>query len=193
MPSKRTLPRFLAYYREELPAFHAGFVVTLLVLSSLLNLGAFVLLLAARTTLDIVKCRERERMGWRETLGAVVQAGLLEYVLFTFLLLATIFLQESGVLFGGGVRAAAELLRGGVFFALKGVLLFRLLPVLLHPRSYIEECGVDMRRPFSSVEQSFLLALVTGLLLLGLSPAIVNGGWQKILQILRKQIVPWKL
>lgn len=172
MTEKHIHNGFLSYAKEEFPAFHAGFLVTLLVLSTLLNLGDFALLLAAAVTMRTV------RSGGK--MLPILRGSLTDLLLFALLFLLTLTTS-------GGPVFWIELLRGGGFLLLKGVLILRIVPFL-----FGEEENVETGTAITPSEQLSFVFLLVLLFLIGLSPAVIPGGWKTLLSVLRMQL-PWKL
>ena len=73
--------RHFAHVHDDLPAFHAGYLVLTILVASLLNLGVFGLLIIAHMALDYVKYREHHGFSWRRTMEGMVRESLVDIAL----------------------------------------------------------------------------------------------------------------
>jgi hypothetical protein len=188
MTKKQTSPHILPFAWREMPAFRSGFFVAMGIVAALLNMGAFVLLLAARMTISVVRFRERRGYTWLRTSLALAKEHWLDLLLFTGALLLVTY-GDVGMNVSVNI---AETLYGMTLVFLKGWLMLRLLPPLLHPLKELEDS--ESSQPFLTAQDQFGLCLIlVGWFLLLLTPSFVPGGWRTVAFLLKRELVPWRM
>ena len=80
--------RHFAHEHDDLPAFHAVYLLLAILSAGFFNLGAFGLLIVAHMVLDVVKYRDRHGYSWHQTYDGVVRESLVDI---TLLLVGTVF------------------------------------------------------------------------------------------------------
>lgn len=88
-------------------AFHAWFFVLTFFAAVFLNVGAFVMLVLAHASLDIVKYRLCHRWSWTSTMKGALRESLFDTFLITFSLLLGVYLHH-----GSSVILLSSMVRG---------------------------------------------------------------------------------
>lgn len=183
-----TTHRSLAPSWTDFPAFYAGFLIVACILAALTNFGASLLFLAAGMTFSLAyEHRKRKRSVSR---AAMERAPDL-FVILTGLVTSIILSPASGLLAERGrLRAAGTLLRAGVGFAAKSFVLLRLVGTVAWTSKRPE---TKRPAPVSSLERVLLLSLIFVGLVLLVTPFLVRGGAATVLQVLRSELIPWRM
>ena len=167
--------RAFAQRHDELPAFHAAYLVLTILVAALLNLGAFGLLIIAHMVLDTVKYREVHRMSWPETIRATLRENLFDHTLFVLGFLIAVYLHHSlpGIAgISGLLRSEITIARGLGTLLPKTEILQRFLHVIFHLRHHLTHIETPIGERFTPTERFSIVLIGCSLLLLLLAPAI---------------------
>lgn len=183
-----------AQRHDELPAFHAAYLVLTILVAALLNLGTFGLLILAHMVLDTVKYREVHHMSWPETIRATFRENLFDHTLFVLGFLIAVYLHHSlsslaGI--SGLLRSEITIARGLGTLLPKTEILQRFLHVLFHLRHHLIQIEMPIGERLTPTERFSLILIGCGILLLLLAPAILHIGSAQYLLILQEEIIPW--
>lgn len=187
--------RHFAHEHDELPAFHAGYLVLSVLAAAMLNLGAFAVLIAAHVSLDIVKYREVHHLSWRGTVEGTFRESLLDMVLFVVALTFSVYLHHTigMIAMSGVVRADLTLARVAGVFLPKFEILERFLSVFLHLGRHLRTVHERLGEAFAPGEQLFLFLLIASLILLIAAPAILGITTASFLATLGREMIPWQI
>ena len=186
--------RAFARRHDELPAFHAAYLVLTILVAALFNLGTFGLLILAHMVLDTVKYREVHRMGWLDTLRATFRENLFDHTLFVLGFLIAVYLHHSlpsiaGI--SGLLRSEITLARGLGTLLPKTEILQRFLHVLFHLRHHLTQSETPIGERFTPTERFSIVLIGCSALLLLLAPAILHIGGTQLLLITQEEMIPW--
>lgn len=195
MQSPITTLRSFAHAHDDLPAFHAAFLVLAFLTAGLFNLGAFGLLVLAHMSLDIVKYRERHEYSWKETAEGVVRESLVDVTLLSVGLVFSVYLHHGvGVASVAGLmRAELSVLRMLAMLVPKLKVLHHFLKIVAHLHHYLEQVHPRHRTEWSGLD--FLCFYFLGLcafLILFAAP-LMHVEWSLIGEILADELIPWRL
>jgi len=187
--------RWFAHQHDELPAFHAGYLVLTLVVASLFNLGVFLLLIAAHMTLDFVKYRERHGYGWSLTVEGIVRESLVDFLLFSIALVFSVYLHPSVVLIGVSslLRSEITVIKAVGTVIPKTEMLHRFLMIAAQVRSYLDHAHPHLRQHWSPVDHMCFVGITLGMILVIFAPWILHVGWPHIADILAEELIPWRV
>jgi hypothetical protein len=175
--------RFRAFLQEhdDMPAFHAAFLVLSVLIAALFNLGAFGLLILLHMALDAYKHRAREgRMFF------VLRDSLPDIALLALALVFALYLHPAG-----GLVAASGLLRAEASITrMLGMLLPR-FALLRHVECSALHAPGRVLPHWSWVEEASLVVLIVSVLLLIVAPLGLHA--DAFIRILGEQLVPWNL
>lgn len=186
--------RTFAQRHDELPAFHAAYLVLTILVAALFNLGAFGLLILAHMVLDTVKYREIHRMGWLDTLRATFRENLFDHTLFVLGFLIAVYLHHSlpGIAgISGLLRSEITLARGLGTLLPKTEILQRFLHVLFHLRHHLTQSETPIGERFTPTERFSIVLIGCSALLLLLAPAILHVKGTQLLLITQEEMIPW--
>lgn len=187
--------RMFAHRHDELPAFHAAYLVLTILVAALFNLGTFGLLIIAHMVLDTVKYREVHRMGWADTLRATIRENLFDHTLFALGFLIAVYLHHSlpgiaGV--SGLLRSEITIARGMGTLLPKAEILQRFLHVVFHLRHHLLHIETPVEERLTPVERFSILLVGCSALLLFLAPLILHVDGAQLLRIVQEELIPWR-
>lgn len=186
--------RSFAQRHDELPAFHAAYLVLTILIAALLNLGAFGLLIIAHMVLDTVKYREVHRMRWPETIRATLRENIFDHTLFALGFLIAVYLHHSlpsiaGI--SGLLRSEITIARGLGTLLPKTEILQRFLHVIFHLRHHLTQIDTPIGERFTPIERFSIVLIGCSALLLLLAPVFLHIGNTQLLLITQEEIIPW--
>lgn len=187
--------RIFAHRHDELPAFHAAYLVLTILVAALFNLGTFGLLILAHMVLDTVKYREVHRMNWINTFRATFRENLFDYTLFALGFLIAMYLHHSlpgiaGV--SGLLRSEITIARGMGTLLPKAEILQRFLHVIFHLQHHLAHSEASVGKRLMPVERFSILLVGCSALLLFLAPLILHVDGAQLLRIVREELIPWR-
>ena len=187
--------RHFAHEHDDLPAFHAAFLVLAFVTAGLFNLGAFGLLVLAHMALDVVKYRERHQFSWKQTVEGVVRESLLDVTLLCVGLVFSVYLHHGvGVASVAGLmRAELTVVRMLATLVPKLKILHHFLKIVAHLHHYMEQVHPKHRKGWSGLD--FLCFYFIGLsafLVLFAAP-LMQIEWSLVGEILAEELIPWRI
>ena len=185
-----------ALRHDQLPAFHATYIVLTILVAAMLPLGAFGLLIVAHMTLDCVKYHEHHRYRWGKTVIAMVRESLVDVTLFFLGLLFAIYLHHSLPIIAGlsGLyRSEVTVIRAFGVLIPKMKILQDFLAVLSNIHHYLDKIPARLSKRWSPIEQVSLFSLAVIVVLLVLAPSVLSLDAGQFWTILRSQLVPWNI
>lgn len=185
-----TFRRF-AHEHDDVPAFHAVYLVVTFLAAAMLSLGFFAILIAMHMCLDYVKYREVFRYGIRMTFKAMILESIVDIALFMLSLVFAVYLSETLLL-----PAASGLLRSGLTIAKAiGTILpkFRILEhiivILVDIHVYLYTPRSDLRLPLARAHSTALTTVGISTVLLLLAAFFFRGHEADLLIILTNDLV----
>lgn len=187
--------RRFAYVHDELPAFHAGYLVLTLLVAALLNLGAFAVLIAAHMALDLVKYREHHHCSWRRTAEGIVRENLCDFALLAVALVFAVYLHSTVGLAGvsGLLRAKLTIVRAAATLAPKLKILQRFFAILAHLHLHIDTTHPRLRAEWSSGERAAFACIAASVALIAAAPVLMDISNAALLFVLAEELLPVRL
>ncbi len=185
-----------ALRHDQLPAFHATYIVLTILVAAMMPLGAFGLLIIGHMTLDCVKYREHHKYRWKRTLMAMTRESLVEITLFFLALLFAVYLHHSLPLIAGlsGLyRSEVTIIRAFGVLIPKIKILQDILSILNNLHHYLDDVPTYLGKKWSPLEQVSLFSLSIVVVLLALAPSVLSLDMPQFWGILRSQLIPWNL
>jgi hypothetical protein len=184
-----------AHQHDDLPAFHAAFLVLAFLTAGLLNLGAFGLLVIAHMTLDVVKYRERHNFSWKQTVEGVVRESLVDVTLLIVGLVFSVYLHHGvGVASVSGLmRAEISILRMLALLVPKLKILHHFLKIVAHLHHYLEQVHPRHRKEWSGMDILCFYFLGLSVFLLIFAAPLMHVEWSLVGEILAEELIPWNL
>lgn len=187
--------RNFAHSHDDIPAFHAGYLIIAMLCAALLNIGAFALLIIAHMTLDLVKYRERFGFSWRKTLEGTIRESLNDVTLLSIGLALSVYLHHhvgiSSV--SGLLHLNVSIIRSLIMIVPKFQILRHFLSIVLHMRRYMNELHPGMSKGWSGPEQLCFAMIGITTLLVVLAAPLMDVSWSLIGSILEDELIPWRL
>jgi hypothetical protein len=121
--------RAFAHTHDELPAFHAAFLVCTFIAAALLNLGSFGLLIIAHMALDYVKYRDVHHFGLARTIHAMLVESLIDITLFFVAFSSLLYLHH-----GLALVSLSGLQRASIALARAATTIVPKMEILLKPK-----------------------------------------------------------
>jgi len=187
--------RTFAYEHDDLPAFHAGYLVLTLLAAALFNLGAFGILILAHVCLDFMKYRGVHRMTVRDTAEGILRESLVDITLFAIGLVFAVYLHHSvGVVsISGMLRADLSIIRAIGMFVPKVAVLHDTLKILAHIHQYIDQIHPRMRKGWSPLDHLCFYFLAVSLILLIVAVPLMGVSGGLVQEILVQELMPWRM
>ncbi|MBU0458819.1 hypothetical protein KJ652_04720 [Patescibacteria group bacterium] len=185
--------KHFAHTHDDLPAFHAGYLVLTLIAAAMFNLGVFGLLIFIHMLLDLFKYREVHGFGWKLTFEGIVRESLLDVTLLMIGLVFSVYLHHSIAFPGisGAMRAEITVIRMFGTLIPKMKILHNFLKIIAHVRHYLDHAHPHIRKHWSTVDRVCFWTLSFCSFLILFSAPILNVGYEKIGEILRLELIPW--
>lgn len=195
MTAAFTSIRTFAHEHDDLPAFHAAYLVLAFLSAGLFNLGAFGLLVIAHMSLDIVKYRERHAYSWRDTLDGVMRESLVDITLLSVGLVFSVYLHHTvGVASVAGLmRAELSVLRTLAVLLPKLKILHHFLKVVAHLHHYLEQVHPRHRKEYSTLDYLCFYFIGLAVFLLIFAAPIMHVEWETVGTVLADELIPWRL
>lgn len=146
--------RRFAHSHDDIPAFHAAYLVAVFLTASLLNLGFFLWLIVLHMGLDFVKYREIYGFGYRKTLRAMMLESITDIAMFLFALTTTVYLHHTFLItiVSGLVRSELTVLRALGTIIPKIHILEHIIHISVDVHSYLHESVAGLDRPMTRVQ-----------------------------------------
>jgi len=185
--------RHFAHEHDDLPAFHAAYFVLTLLAAAIFSLGAFGLLILLHMLLDWVKYRDLHQYTLRKTLEGMVRESLLDVTLFLVGISVTVYLDQSIPLIAGlqgMARVQAGLFRTALQILPKIKILHHTLNILSHMQRYFGRVHPRMGHAWTAMEYWCFFFIGFSLLLVLVSPLLLQIESAQLFQILQREMVP---
>ena len=191
--SLRSLRSF-ADQHDDLPAFHAAYLVLTLLAAALFNLGFFAALIVLHMALDVFKYRDVHQMSWKKTVEGMFRESIVDISLLVMGLAVAVYLHPSLPLFIGvrGIMLAEiTLLRAVGVISPKLKILYDFLRIVAHIELYVQHLHPRLGKPLSTVEYVAVLGVLVSLGLLIIAPIILLIEPAQYGSMLVKELMPW--
>ena len=105
--------RGFAHEHDDVPAFHAAFLVGTILCAAVFNLGFYAIMILAHVCLDIVKYRDIHHMSFKQTVKAAALESISDVALFLVSLNFAVYLNHTYMLgaLSGLLRSQLTVLR----------------------------------------------------------------------------------
>jgi hypothetical protein len=187
--------RTFAHEHDELPAFHAGYLVLTLLAAAMFNLGTFAFLILVHMCLDIVKYREVHSLSWSDTFYGSMRESLIDVTLLSVgLVFAVYFHHTVGVAgMSGLMRAEITIVRLLGTTIPKMKILHNFLKVMAHLRHYLSTLHPEINRGWSSADKLNFFFIGIALVLLIFAPIFLHTDSVTIQKILLGEMMPFRM
>ncbi len=191
MQSLSTQFHAFAKSHDDLPLFHAGYLVLTLLAFFLLNLGVFSLLIAAHIALDLVKFSNMPETTPKVTVIATVRENLIDLFMLSLALCLAVYLHH-----GAGIIAVSALLRLEVTLVRSFAIFLPQIENVWHGMSAFGNIRRHVARiqyataPWSMGEKVMLWGFLMSLFLIVIAPVLTHD-FPAVALILKEELMPW--
>ncbi len=184
--------RGFAHEHDEIPAFHAAFLVGTILCAAVFNLGFYALLIVAHVLLDIVKYRDVHGMSIRKTIYAATLESIGDIALFLLSLTFAIYLNHTYMLsaLGGMMRSELTILRALGTMLPKIKILENMCAIALNFHGYLHTPHPALNRPFTRLERCSVWTIVVCLTLLFVAIVFFQTNQWDLGAVLRHELIP---
>lgn len=180
---------------DDLPAFHAAYLVLTILAAALLNLGFFAMIIGIHMALDIVKYREYHGFTWKRTFEGVIRESVVDVTLLSMGLVFAIFLHPSltGMMgMQGLMLAEVTILRAVGVMTPKLKIVFEFLKILSHLDHYMTTLHPRLGKHTSMIEYVCMFSLCVTMGMLISAPLLLDITVERFLGMLVSEMLPWK-
>lgn len=181
-----------AHEHDEIPAFHAAFLVGTILCAAVFNLGFYLLIILAHIALDFVKYREVHKMSWRKTLKAAALESIGDVALFLTALTFAVYLNHTYMLsaLSGLMRANLTVLKAFGTLLPKIRILENICSIALNLHGYLHTTHPALDRTFTRLEKWSLRTIVASSILLLVAVVLFQVNHWDLLVILEQELIP---
>ena len=187
--------RAFTHRHDEMPAFHAGYMVLVFLTAALFNLGTFGLLVAAHMSLDIVKYRDLHGFSWKLTARGTTRESLIDMMLLFIGLVFAVYLHHGAgiIALSGLLRAEGTIIRALVTLIPKLEVFQHVLHIFLTTREHLMVIEPATTPGWSRLDYfCFGVIALSGVLLVFAIP-LLNLEPSLFQNILTEELIPWRL
>lgn len=180
---------------DDLPAFHAGYVVLVVLAAFLFNLGFFAALVALSIALDLQQRRASSRFRFARGARLSAREHLPDIGLLLAGLVAAVYLGSiaDAASIAGALRTGLELTALLSVAAPKLLLLRRFLRRWMPFHRRFEEPRAALPRRLRATERAILFACVLGAALLTGARVMLPIDTATLVRLYAEQLVPWRI
>ena len=183
--------RLFAHEHDDIPAFHAAYLVGTFLAAAIFNLGFFLVLIIAHMCLDIVKYHDFHRYGWMMTWRAVLFESIVDIALFLLALTFAVYLNHTFALaaLSGVLRSELTIARAIGTIVPKIEILERTFHLYSNFRMYLYTPHPDLKKPLLRIHRWSLITVWVCLFLLGLAAVLYYKHEVDLLRVLQQELV----
>jgi hypothetical protein len=189
-----SLRRFpLAY--EDLPAFHAAYIMLVLVFAGLANLGFFAVLIVLHVLLDFIKYRFVLVFKFLRAYFGMLRESLMDITLFFLALSTYVYLNPALPtiqILSDVTQWHVTVMRGLALLLPKLTILHHLLRVVFNLPTYMRSPHPRLREPFTLLDFICIFTFLIALVLLVLAPHLLSLDAEQFRSMLADELTPWK-
>ncbi len=184
--------RAFAHEHDDIPAFHAAFLVATVLTAAVLNLGCFALLICAHMALDFVKYRDLHRYDLRTTLKAMVLESIGDVALFFVALTFAVYLNHTYMLaaVSGMLRSELSLLRMLGTLIPKIRIMENILAIALNFHNYMHRVHPNLTGPVTGFQTWCMRIIALCGVLLVLAVLFFHAHGLSLVTVLAHELVP---
>jgi hypothetical protein len=184
--------RGFAHEHDEIPAFHAAFLVSTILSAAVFNLGFFGLVILGHMTLDFVKYRDVHGLSVRMTLKAMLLESIGDIALFLLALTFAVYLNHTYLLsaLSGMVRSELTILRAAGTLIPKVRIMENILAIALNWHSYMHTTHPALERPLSRLEKWSIRTIIVCTSMLVLAVILFHANEWDLIRVLEHELVP---
>lgn len=181
--------RSFAYDHDEIPAFHAAYLVGTFLIAAVLNLGFFALLIVAHMCLDFVKYREYHGFSYRDTLRAMILESLSDICLLSVATVFAVYVNHTFGLaaVGGLARAQLTIIKAAGMLVPKIHILEHALIVFVNVRAYLVSAPINIKAALTHSQKWQAFITIASLTLIAIAFTVFSEHRSALLAILSRE------
>lgn len=193
MPHALASARVFAHRHDELPAFHAAYLVIAVLCAALLSLGAFAALIVAHMALDYVKYRDYHRYTLRKTVEGMIRESLFDVALLAIGITFTVYFHHTMAIasISGLFRSEMTIVRALGTVIPKYLMLNASMEVWVHIRNYLEHQCPRIGKAWTLAERLAIMTVITGVAALLLAAPLMGTDVSVVTGIVGKELTVW--
>ncbi len=186
--------RSFAHQHDDIPAFHAAFLVSTFLAAALFHAGLFGLLIVLHMLLDIVKYRDYHGFSVRKTCKAVFLESINDIALLLLSITFAVYLHHTFFLeaVSGLLRSELSIIRAIGIILPRVRIMENFLAIAFGFHSYLLDPVAGLNGPYTRMQKFSFATIVITIVLLALSfvlyrhdPEMLLGIYARELGILR--------
>lgn len=188
-----TSARMFAHRHDELPAFHAAYLVITVLSAALFSLGAFGALIVAHMALDYVKYRDKHHFSIRRTIEGMIRESLFDIALLLIALTFTVYFHHTMAVasVSGLLRSELTLVRALGTVVPKFLILNDSLKVWVHVRDYLEHPHPRIGKAWTLTERLAIMTVCTAVAALILAAPLQGTAFSHVAGIVQQEMILW--
>lgn len=186
--------RSFAHSHDDLPAFHAAYLVLTILAAAIFNLGFFAMLIAIHMALDIFKYRDVHGYSWSKTIEGMIRESIVDISLLMMGLAVGVYLYPTLPLFAalqGMMLAELTIVRAVGVVTPKLKILYNFLKLIAHVDMYVRHVHPRLGKSASKIEYVAILSLIVSVGLLLIAPVVLVINMNEYATILLRELIPW--
>jgi hypothetical protein len=182
--------RLFAHEHDDIPAFHAAYLVGTFLAAAIFNLGFFLMLIVAHMCLDAVKYRDYHRYGWLMTGKAVFMENIVDIALLLLALTFAVYLNSTFALvaLSGLIRSELTVIKALGMLIPKIQILEHVFSVVLNFHAYLYQPHPDLKKPMLRIHRWSFLTIFVTLVLLVIAAGLYHAHEVDFLNTLQKEL-----
>lgn len=185
-----------AEQHDELPAFHATYLVLTFLAAAMLNLGFFAILIVLHAGLDVLKYRQAHKCTIFQTAEGVLRENVLDVTLLLFGFVVSVYLHPTltglaGI--KGLMLAEMTIIRSIGIITPKLSILYDFIHVASHIEEYIKRVHPHIGRPLTLLEVVCLFSMCVSLAMLLAAPTLLSLTSEQFMHMIFTEGIPWRL
>lgn len=184
--------RSFAHGHDDVPAFHATFLVATFLAAAILNLGFFLILIVLHMILDFVKYRDVFHYGYKMTFKAMILESISDIALFLMGLTVAVYFSHTFMLAaaGGLVRSELTVLKALGTLIPKIVIFEHMVTIAVSVRSYLDTEVLGLHGAFTRLQIWSIRSSCFCLILLALAVVLYAQNEADLLSVLQHELIP---
>lgn len=182
--------RLFAHQHDDIPAFHAAYLVSTILIAAIFSLGWFAILILLHMLLDYVKYRDYFRYGIALTIKAVFLESIIDVALFFVSLTFAVYLStELALALASGLsRSGLTVVRALGTMVPKIAIAEHVITVIVNIHLYLYTPHPDIRRPLTKAHRFSLLTIALSITLLLASFTVFRASHADVLLVLSREL-----
>ncbi len=184
--------RAFAHEHDDIPAFHAAYLVCTFLTAAIFNSGFFAGLIAIHMSLDYVKYRDVHGFGLAKTIRGMLLESIVDIALLMLSLTFAVTLNHTYMLaaLSGLLRSELTLVRAIGTIIPRIQILEHFLSMAFNIHSYMNTVHPSLDRKLTRLERVAFWTIVVCASMLVLVAVLFRGNEQELLNIFARELIP---